>query len=67
MSDRPPIHETLPADSLGAGAGFHGPVPNTADSHPTSTTGSVEEESAQDICDVDHKKNSKKNSKRGKR
>jgi plasmid replication initiation protein len=62
-------------ESRGAGAEFHGPVPNTADAYSISTTGSAEEKSAQDSCDVDRKendkkndkKNSKKNSKRGKR
>src|SRR5216683_1410274 len=45
MSDRPPIHETSPADNhrSAAGAEFRGPVRNTVDSHPISTTASAEE------------------------
>ena len=46
--------------SRGAGAEFRGPVRNTVDSHPISTTGSAEEESAQDTCDVDRRENSKR-------
>jgi hypothetical protein len=46
--------------SRGAGAKFRGPVRNTVDSHPISTTGSAEEESAQDTCEVDRRENSKR-------
>jgi plasmid replication initiation protein len=46
--------------SRGAGAEFRGPVRNTVGSHPISTTGSAEEESAQDTCDVDRRENSKR-------
>jgi hypothetical protein len=38
-----PIHETSPADSGSAGAGFRGPVRNTVGSGPISTTSSAEE------------------------
>jgi plasmid replication initiation protein len=44
----------------GAGAEFRGPVRNTVDSHPTSTTSSADEESAQDTCDIDRRENSKR-------
>jgi len=46
--------------SRGAGAEFRGPVRNTVDLGPISTTSSAEEESAQDTCDVDRRKNSKR-------
>jgi len=59
MSDRPPIHETSPADSRGAGAELRGPVRNTVDSHPISTI-EFAEEPAQDTSDVDHGENSKR-------
>jgi plasmid replication initiation protein len=46
--------------SRSAGAEFRGPVRNSVDSHPISTTSSAEEESAQDSCDVDRRGNSRR-------
>src|SRR5882724_9518803 len=56
-----PIRESRNTDkSCGAGAEFRGPVRNTVDSSPISTTSSADEESAQDTCDVDRRENSKR-------